>query len=140
MLFELGFFFLWMGDSLSIKYLRVCLISPFAVRDCAAHLTGVLDQVADVFRAAAAYYFALIVSDRMNTERQVKIFREDQEMIYVIDRTGKIVSNRYIERESNDHWDEDSPSYSKYGGYNGWDDNTIDEAFDGNPELTWNVD
>ena len=44
MLFELGFFFLWMGDSLSIKYLRVCLISPFAVRDCAAHLTGVLDQ------------------------------------------------------------------------------------------------
>lgn len=31
-------------------------------------------------------------------------------------------------------------SYSKYGGYNGWDDNTIDEAFDGNPELTWNID
>lgn len=84
MLFELGFFFLWMGDSLSIKYLRVCLISPFAVRDCAAHLTGVLDQVADVFRAAAAYYFALLVSDRMNTERQVKIFREDPEMIYVL--------------------------------------------------------
>ena len=38
------------------------------------------------------------------------------------------------------HYDDDSPSYSKYGGYNGWDDNTIDEAFDGNPELTWNID
>ncbi len=35
--------------------------------------------------------------------------------------------------------DNDGP-YSKYGGYNGWDDNTIDEAFDGNPELTWNID
>ena len=36
--------------------------------------------------------------------------------------------------------DYDEGPYSKYGGYNGWDDNTIDEAFDGNPELTWNVD
>lgn len=30
--------------------------------------------------------------------------------------------------------------YSKYGGYNGWDDDAIDEAFDGDPEQTWNVD
>lgn len=36
--------------------------------------------------------------------------------------------------------DDDGGSYSKYGGYNGWDDNTIDEAFDGDPELTWNID
>ena len=36
--------------------------------------------------------------------------------------------------------DDDEGPYSKYGGYNGWDDNTIDEAFDGNPELTWNID
>lgn len=36
--------------------------------------------------------------------------------------------------------DDDEGHYSKYGGYNGWDDNTIDEAFDGNPELTWNID
>lgn len=36
--------------------------------------------------------------------------------------------------------DDNDGSYSKYGGYNGWDDNTIDEAFDGNPELTWNID
>lgn len=28
----------------------------------------------------------------------------------------------------------------KYGGYNGWSDDEIDEAFDGNPEATWNVD
>ena len=36
--------------------------------------------------------------------------------------------------------DEEDLGRSKYGGYNGWDDNTIDEAFDGNPELTWNID
>ena len=39
----------------------------------------------------------------------------------------------------NNQFDDDDP-YRKYGGYNGWDDNTIDEAFDGNPELTWNID
>jgi len=33
----------------------------------------------------------------------------------------------------------DSP-YEKYNGYNGYDDETIDVAFDGHPEATWNVD
>lgn len=36
--------------------------------------------------------------------------------------------------------DDDEGPNNKYGGYNGWDDNTIDEVFDGNPELTWNID
>lgn len=31
-------------------------------------------------------------------------------------------------------------SYEEYGGYNGYDDDTIDDAFDGCPEATWNVD
>ena len=42
--------------------------------------------------------------------------------------------------DDNQFDDDDGGPYSKYGGYNGWDDNTIDEAFDGNPELTWNID
>ena len=32
------------------------------------------------------------------------------------------------------------PSYTEYGGYNGYDDNTIDSAFEGMPEATWNID
>ena len=28
----------------------------------------------------------------------------------------------------------------KYGGYNGWSDDVIDDAFDGDPEASWNVD
>lgn len=39
----------------------------------------------------------------------------------------------------NDYSEGDS-RYEKYGGYNGYDDDTIDEAFDGFPEATWNVD
>lgn len=30
--------------------------------------------------------------------------------------------------------------YSRYGGYNSYDDDTIDSAFEGDPELTWNID
>lgn len=59
----------------------------------------------------------------------------------------KVLLTDYIEKRKNRvsddyfQYDDDSDDgYSKYGGYNGWDDNTIDEAFDGNPELTWNID
>jgi hypothetical protein len=31
-------------------------------------------------------------------------------------------------------------SCSKYGGYNGYDDSAIDNAFEGDPSLTWNCD
>lgn len=42
--------------------------------------------------------------------------------------------------DDNQFDDDERYGRSKYGEYNGWDDNTIDEAFDGNPELTWNID
>lgn len=35
---------------------------------------------------------------------------------------------------------DDREHYSKYNGYNGWSDEAIDEAFEGDPEATWNVD
>lgn len=38
-----------------------------------------------------------------------------------------------------DDWD-DERSYEEYGGYNGYDDFTINDAFEGDPEATWNVD
>jgi len=31
-------------------------------------------------------------------------------------------------------------SYDKYGGPNGWDDFTIDAAFEGDPDAVWNID
>lgn len=43
----------------------------------------------------------------------------------------------YYPYDYDDSFDNES---SKYGGYNGYDDDTIDEAFDGNPGLTWNID
>ncbi len=40
-----------------------------------------------------------------------------------------------------DHYDDDYGSSSeKYGGYNGYSDDAIDDAFEGDPMNTWNVD
>lgn len=36
--------------------------------------------------------------------------------------------------------DEDDLHYEQYGGYNGWSDEAINSAFDGDPSNTWNVD
>ena len=45
--------------------------------------------------------------------------------------------------DDEDHYPYDEPGwgrYNEYGGYNGYDDYTIDSAFDGDPEATWNID
>ena len=70
---------------------------------------------------------------------QAKLIKED--LVYVFNKAGEQIDS-HMKSSDNDYYDydDDGPSYSKYGGYNGWDDNTIDEAFDGNPELTWNID
>ena len=52
-----------------------------------------------------------------------------------IDMSERPVSNRNL-----GYYREDRPSYSQYGGYNGFDDDTINSAFEGDPEATWNVD
>lgn len=48
----------------------------------------------------------------------------------------------YSEDDIHNPW-EDEPgwgSYEKYGGPNGYDDFTIDEAFEGDPDAVWNID
>lgn len=42
--------------------------------------------------------------------------------------------------DEEDYYEEYEHSYEKYGGYNGYDDETIDSAFEGDPEATWNID
>lgn len=47
-----------------------------------------------------------------------------------------------VYENDNNSW-EDEPgwgSYEEYGGYNDFDDFTIDVAFEGDPEATWNID
>jgi hypothetical protein len=44
------------------------------------------------------------------------------------------------EQDDYDDYDDYSPSYEKYGGAYGYDDDTIDSAFEGDPENYWNID
>ena len=44
-----------------------------------------------------------------------------------------------LDRADND-LDDYGRSGEKYGWYNGWSDDAIDDAFEGDPEATWNVD
>ncbi|NJK84515.1 MAG: hypothetical protein HC912_12710 [Saprospiraceae bacterium] len=44
------------------------------------------------------------------------------------------------ENHSRDDYDDYRPSYEKYGGAYGYDDDTIDSAFEGDPENYWNID
>jgi hypothetical protein len=39
-----------------------------------------------------------------------------------------------------DPWSDYGNSYEKYGGYNGYSDDVIDDVFEGDPSATWNVD
>jgi len=39
-----------------------------------------------------------------------------------------------------DNYDDYGGRFEKYGGYNGWSDDAIDNAFEGDPMNTWNVD
>ena len=74
---------------------------------------------------------------------------------HIMDREGMYITDfvEGFEEDAKDalmaHLNNSSPdddqegrdiSFSKYGGYNDWDDDSIDEAFDSDPELTWNVD
>lgn len=49
-------------------------------------------------------------------------------------------SKQHYRRSNSYYRSPEESSYSKYGGYNGYDDDTIDSAFEGDPELTWNID
>jgi len=46
----------------------------------------------------------------------------------------------YEEHDKDTRFDDEEPEISKYGGIYGLDDETIDEAFEGDPEWYWNVD
>lgn len=103
-----------------------------------------------------ASFFTLIYLAMVDLEQGKSIYPHSRGKTMVLESCEAIIlkganyedAARMFERQHNDvsyndwhgNYDvEDSP-YEKYHGYNGYDDDTIDEAFDGYPEATWNVD
>ena len=103
-----------------------------------------------------ASFFTLIYLAMVDLEQGKSMYPHSRGKIMVLKSCEAIIlkganyedAARMFERQHNDvsynDWNgnydvADSP-YEKYHGYNGYDDTTIDEAFDGYPEATWNVD
>ena len=56
------------------------------------------------------------------------------------DQENKWIDLPYEAPDNNCEADSYGTSYEKYNGINGWSDDAIDDAFEGDPENTWNVD
>jgi len=81
------------------------------------------------------------ISDEIIAE--IKIIKPD----FTITEEGKQkLADKYStweeeqQEDDYDDYDDYSPSYEKYGGAYGYDDDTIDSAFEGDPENYWNID
>jgi hypothetical protein len=81
------------------------------------------------------------------TKYYCRTYRSAKELAEKIkgDKGIEIIETINKPKEDSDSDCEDNDYYSfrstkKYGGYNGFDERTIDDAFEGDPELTWNVD
>ena len=83
-----------------------------------------------------------------------RIYKNHQEMqsyplfsayIPILYKSDRFSSYSSVNRESSyrgfdTSWDDYGQSCEKYGDYNGWSDDLIDDVFGGEPEATWNVD
>ena len=100
-------------------------------------------------------YFDKVSSKRLYiSQYHLDALSKDNDLVLTIDT--QLDPNHYIEyyvtgienideQESDfktqTNFDEtDSPKYDKYNGVYGLDDNTIDSAFEGDPENYWNID
>lgn len=77
-----------------------------------------------------SYRKAVDFAKKTNLEKRNRIIKEQQEA------TDRQVNNDSDGLEDGSY----RPSYSKYGGAYGYDDDTIDTAFEGDPENYWNID
>lgn len=62
------------------------------------------------------------------------------EIIRPFVRKFKIWDDSYDTSNNTENQDLNKPEYSKYNGIHGYGDNTIDDAFEGDPDNCWNVE
>ena len=85
--------------------------------------------------------------DPKSLEKTENFKEEDNSECNELSDSVEEEDDEYIEDEEDfstldedDDYDNYGKSGEKYGWYNGWSDDVIDDAFEGDPENTWNVD
>ena len=104
------------------------------------------------------YIFSDFSSNRENAipfdKEEMDEYKRFCDIIVIMDEKGAIKPinthhQKYFKKKYRDEFiDEGNPDffpvqsskYQKYGGVNGFSDDTIDDAFEGDPDNTWNVD
>ncbi len=73
---------------------------------------------------------------------KIQSMKQLQEFMDGLDENPNVIEDSYDKKEDDyyNEWDDYGTSGEKYGYYNGYSDDVIDDAFDGCPEATWNVD
>ena len=120
------------------KYASICLGGQYDLFKIIGGKWGIIDDSGN------------IVKECVNNEELVIPSTDSMSIVHENDTSFQkptVLLSDYIPEEKTSYFDDyydnnydDDNGYSKYGGYNGYDDNTIDEAFDGDPSLTWNCD
>ncbi len=82
--------------------------------------------------------------DRIEADMMAECLAEelaDDEGCTLIDM-AEDTDDDFISEENDNYneWDYYGKSGEKYGFYNGYSDDVIDDVFEGDPEATWNVD
>lgn len=102
---------------------------------------GVIDSAGKFVKECVSDNEEILEKKESDYKRKDDHTSFEKPFVILSDRIPKPKENNSYDYGYDSYWDDDEGGpYSKYGGYNGWDDDTIDEAFDGNPELTWNID
>lgn len=83
--------------------------------------------------------------EKLKADRTILLILKKESIKANLGYYYKFTIKEYTEPKNyNDDFDPDDngyhSSYEKYGGYNGYDDDAIDYAFEGDPSNTWNVD
>lgn len=83
-------------------------------------------------------YHTLFLLNKVNAPSRIldKYYKNQNEFRQILNS----VNIEEIESYDDDYDDYDDYSYDKYNGAYGFDDDTIDSAFEGDPEAYWNID
>lgn len=125
------------------KILGIGLLQFCAVKDIAGNVTSYCQHWENQRRINVRIERDLM--QKINTNRTTLLNLKKQSISANLGYYYKLTIKEYIKPKvynfdmEPDNYGYES-SYEKYGGYNGYDDDTIDSAFEGDPSNTWNVD
>lgn len=134
------------------KYVKICTTDNkvyFSDLFSFACLVGILPDQYQILKGAFISPQFFKKGDVSDFNGRFTVISEDDKIVASfnirikgsLDYNHNLYKNLEMKDFCNDDFDPgDRPSYEKYNGYNGFDDQTIDDAFEGDPEATWNVD